>query len=83
MIDSNNDWQTGPNAAEIQTLGFAPEICVEPAVIRTFSGGAYTAIISGEGDTPTGVATIEAYQSRLMPRSGDVSLERSRPAEHP
>lgn len=62
LIDSNDDWQTNPNAAEIQADTLAPSQPTESAVIDTVQPGAYTAIVSGVGATPTGVAIVEVYQ---------------------
>lgn len=62
LIDSNNDWQTHPAAAEIQSQGVAPQDAKESAVIATLPSGEYTATIAGAGNQPTGVASVEIYQ---------------------
>lgn len=62
LIDSNNDWQTNPNAGEMQGYNLAPDDAKEAACIATLAPGEYTAIISGAGNQPTGVALIEVYQ---------------------
>ncbi len=62
IVDANNDWQTHPQAAEIQSYGLAPGDAKEAAVIATLPEGGYTATISGAGNQPTGVASIEIYQ---------------------
>ncbi|MGZ4985631.1 MAG: peptidylprolyl isomerase [Chthoniobacterales bacterium] len=61
LLDSNDDWQSNPNAAEIQNDHLQPDDPKEPAVIITLAPAAYTAIVHGKGGT-TGVATVEAYQ---------------------
>jgi hypothetical protein len=62
VVDSNDDWQTHPGAAEIQGYGLAPNDSKESALIQTLPAGTYTATISGVGSTPTGVALIDMYQ---------------------
>ncbi len=61
-LASNDDWQTDPGAGEIQGYGLQPTDPKEAAVIATLPEGNYTAILSGNGNTPTGVASIEIYQ---------------------
>lgn len=60
-IESNNDWQSAPNASDIQASGLAPTNPKESAVLRTLAPGAYTAILRGANNT-AGVALVEAYQ---------------------
>ncbi|MGI8819280.1 MAG: peptidylprolyl isomerase [Chthoniobacterales bacterium] len=63
ILASNDDWQSDPPAAvEIQGYGLQPSDSQESAVIATLGQGNYTAILSGNGNTPTGVASIEIYQ---------------------
>lgn len=62
LIDSNDDWQSGPRAADIQASGLAPTDPKESAILNTLAPAAYTAIVRGTGSTPTGVALVEAYQ---------------------
>jgi hypothetical protein len=59
-VISNNDWASGPSAAELTALNFAPGQPAEAAVVVNLAPGGYTAIVSGEGGT-SGVALIEAY----------------------
>lgn len=61
VIASNDDWQDGPQASQIQNLGFAPGKTVESAMMVTLSPGSYTAIVSGF-DSAQGVGLIEAYE---------------------
>ena len=61
VLDSNNDWGSSPQQAEIQASGLAPTNAKESAVIRTLPVGAYTAIVRGVNNT-TGVGVVEVYQ---------------------
>jgi hypothetical protein len=56
----NDDWGTAANAATLQASGFAPGNAKEAAILVTLNPGAYTAIVSGVGNT-TGVAIVEVY----------------------
>ena len=62
LLDSNDDWQTHPRAAEIQSIGLAPAHQKEAALLRDLGAGPYTAIVRGGGDTPTGIGLVELYQ---------------------
>lgn len=62
VVDMNNDWQSHPDAAEIQSYGVAPQNTLESALIKTVPSGAYTAIVAGNGGQPTGVALVEIFQ---------------------
>lgn len=58
---SNSDWQTGPFASVIQSLGFAPADPLESAIIVTLDSGLYSAVVMGEGGG-TGVAIVEVFE---------------------
>jgi hypothetical protein len=58
---TNDDWQTDPNAATLSASGFAPGNPKESAILVTLNPGAYTAIVSGVGNS-TGVAIVEVYK---------------------
>jgi hypothetical protein len=68
-IASNNDWQTtiiggvitSNQVSAIQNSGHAPNQPKESAIIATLPPGHYTAIVSGLGPTPVGVALVEVY----------------------
>ena len=62
LLASNDNWQDTPNAGEIQMDNLAPPNPRESALITTLAAGPYTAIISGVGEQPTGVALVELYQ---------------------
>jgi hypothetical protein len=61
VIASNDDWQEGAQASQIQSLGFAPGKTVESAIMVTLSPGSYTAIVSGFNGAQ-GIGLIEAYE---------------------
>jgi len=61
LLDSNDDWGSSPNQAEIQASGLAPTNPKESAVVRTLSTGLYTAIVRGVSNT-AGVGSVEVYQ---------------------
>jgi parallel beta helix pectate lyase-like protein len=60
VIATNDDWQTGPNAAQIQAKGLAPGNAAESAIMMSLPPGAYTAIVSGVGGQ-TGVGIVAVY----------------------
>jgi hypothetical protein len=49
------------NASEIQASGIAPTNPRKSAILNTLLAGAYTAIVRGAGNAPTGVALVEVY----------------------
>ena len=59
-IASNDDWQASPDAAVIQSSGFAPSDTRESVIRITLAPGAYTAIVTGKNGT-TGVGIIEVF----------------------
>ncbi|MEY2521074.1 MAG: hypothetical protein QOF24_2833 [Verrucomicrobiota bacterium] len=61
VIAANDDWQDGPQASQIQGLGFAPGNPAESAMMITLSPGSYTAIVSGFNGAQ-GIGLIEAYE---------------------
>ena len=61
LVESNDDWGTSPNQAEIQASGAAPTNPKESAILRILPAGAATAIMRGVGNT-TGVGSVEIYQ---------------------
>src|SRR5438270_7326959 len=60
-IATNDDWQTGSQASQISSSGYAPPNSNEPALIATLPAGAYTAIVRGYNNS-TGVALVEVYE---------------------
>jgi hypothetical protein len=61
IIASNDDWQDGAQASQIQQNGFAPGNSRESAIFVTLAPGNYTAVVSGYGST-TGNGLVEAYE---------------------
>jgi len=60
VIASNDDWQSGPNAAQIQAANLAPSNPLESAIMVTLAPGAYTAIVTGVNGG-VGVGLVEVY----------------------
>ena len=60
LLASNDDWGTGPDAAMVQSSGFAPSDARESVIRVTLPPGAYTAIVSGKNGA-TGVGIIEVF----------------------
>ena len=61
VIATNDNWQSDPNAASIAASGHAPTNSQESAVLVTLQPGAYTALVSGVGNT-TGVGIVEVWE---------------------
>ena len=59
FFTANDNWKNNQRA-ELEATGLQPTDDAEPAVIRTFAPGAYTAVVSGERGN-TGVASVEVY----------------------
>ena len=72
-IATNDDWQTGSQASQISSSGYAPANSNEPALIATLPAGAYTAIVRGYNNS-TGVALVEVYElDTLSTRLSNIS----------
>jgi len=72
-IATNDDWQTGSQASQISSSGYAPNNSNEPALIATLAAGAYTAIVRGYNNS-TGVALVEVYElDTLSTRLSNIS----------
>jgi hypothetical protein len=61
VLAGNDDWQSAPNAGQIQASGFAPNHPLEPAIMMTLPPGAYTAIVQG-ANGGTGVALVGVFE---------------------
>jgi sugar lactone lactonase YvrE len=73
MLSSNDNWQSGPDAAAIQRLGLAPADTRESALRATLSAGAYTVIFSGVAQT-IGVGLVEVYDlQQTSSRAANIS----------
>ena len=60
VIATNDNWQDGNNASDIQRNGLAPPNALESALVLHLPAGAYTAIVSGTNGA-TGNALAEVY----------------------
>ncbi|MEP7072530.1 MAG: hypothetical protein ABI839_09105, partial [Verrucomicrobiota bacterium] len=74
LLFSNDNWQTGSDAASIQAAGLAPDSPLEAAVRVMLPPGTYTALVRGVGDSTvmggmqpglTGVGLVELYDLQL------------------
>jgi len=61
LLLANDDWQTAPDAAQINLRPDKPTDPKEPALLVSLEPGAYTVILKGKG-TGTGNALIEVNQ---------------------
>ncbi len=61
LLDSNDDWDSSPDQAEIQASGASPTNPKESAVLQILPAGPCTAIVRGVNNT-TGVGSVEIYQ---------------------
>jgi Matrixin len=66
ILQSNDDWQQGPDAATITELGLAPMNSKESALYAILNPEAYTAIVQGVGGA-TGVGLVEVYDISPVP----------------
>ncbi|OIR18587.1 hypothetical protein GALL_09240 [mine drainage metagenome] len=58
LVESNNDWQSGPNANEITQLGQAPGNPREAAILDTFSPGVRTLMLKNNGTGSVGLLEV-------------------------
>jgi len=65
-IASNDNWQSGPNAAQIQSENLAPSQPNESALQATLNPGSYTAIVRSANGSD-GVALVEVYDLSPAP----------------
>lgn len=61
VVASNDDWQEGAQAFQIQQSGLGPVNALESAVLVTLPPGSYTAVVSGFNNT-VGNGLVEAYE---------------------
>jgi sugar lactone lactonase YvrE len=78
-IDSNDDWQSHPNASQIP-MQLQPGDPRESAILTTLQPGAYTAIVSGKGGT-TGVALVEVYDMDTVATSELINISTRGPVQ--
>jgi len=61
LLKTNNDWQDDPtSAAQLTTLGLAPQNIKESAIATSLPPGAFTGILAGNNGG-TGIGLIEIY----------------------
>ena len=60
LLQTNDNWRTGGQEAEIIATTIPPSDDLESAIVRTLTAGSYTAIVRGVNGT-TGVALVEVY----------------------
>lgn len=60
VIATNDNWQDAPNKQAIIDSTVPPKNDKEAAILSSLAPGAYTAVVSGVGNT-TGIALIEVY----------------------
>jgi YVTN family beta-propeller protein len=61
QIAFNDDWGQASNAGQITASGLAPDHPSESAIMMNLAPGAYSAIVTGVGNT-TGVGIIEVFE---------------------
>ena len=63
LIETNDSWMDSAQVDDIIASGIAPTDPMEAVIDRIFAPGAYTIVLTGNGDTEaaTGTAMIEAY----------------------
>ncbi len=66
LVQSNDDWQQGPDAQAVSDDNLAPANPKESALLATLNPGAYTALVSGVGGV-TGIALVEVYDISPAP----------------
>jgi hypothetical protein len=60
VIATNDNWQDGNHALDVQRNGLAPPNALESAIVLRLPAGTYTAIVSG-ANGGTGNALVEVY----------------------
>ena len=62
LITMNDNWKDSPEKAQIEGTVFQPGDDRESVIVATLQPGAYTAILTGAGQT-TGVGLVEVYDN--------------------
>ena len=60
LLQTNDNWGDGPDAADIEAEGFAPTKAKESALQDTLNPGSYTVVVSGVNGA-TGIGLVEVY----------------------
>jgi hypothetical protein len=66
LVQSNDDWEEGPDAGAISDTGLAPTDPKEAALLATLNPGSYTALVSGVNGA-TGIGLVEVYDTSPVP----------------
>jgi hypothetical protein len=66
LVQSNDDWQQGPDHNAISAEGLAPVNPKESALLATLSPAAYTVLVSGVNGA-TGIGLVEIYDNSPAP----------------
>jgi len=66
LVQSNDDWQLGPDAQAITDDGLAPTDPKEAALLATLNPGAYTVVVSGVNGS-VGNGLVEIYDTSVVP----------------
>ena len=61
VLRENDNWQSAPNASDIQATGIPPSDPKEAAVLIRLEPGNYTTVLTGS-DGGTGIALVEVYE---------------------
>jgi hypothetical protein len=61
LLAQNDNWQSASNVSDIRGTAIPPTNPNESAILMRLEPGAYTAVVSGVGNT-TGIALVEVYE---------------------
>lgn len=60
VLETNDNWQSGPDAKTVAASGKAPADPREAAIVQSLAPGSYTVVVSGVNNT-TGIGLVEDY----------------------
>ena len=60
QVAFNDDWQSDPNASQVQSAGIPPQDPRESAIYTSLPAGSYTAVVRGKSGA-AGVGLVELY----------------------
>ena len=60
ILATNDNWQDDATSLQVEENGLAPGDEAESATLLNLPAGAYTAIVSGTGET-TGIGLVDVY----------------------
>ena len=73
VVQTNDDWQAGPDAQELAADGLAPGDSRDAALISSLSPGNYTAILR-DANGATGIGLVELYDIDTSAASSAVNI---------